>query len=135
VSDAEQLVETLLDDPNDPKEAAADIRIPHVDTDDFEVSGSHGTLHCDPVTGDVLSLDDTGDDEDNYRDIVRIDLPEFVQWLQRVDKIAPGAGQRQSGADILFVGFWVKDGSYEGPEEDARRDYEMGLANEQADEQ
>lgn len=127
MTDAEQIVETLLDDPNDPKDAAADIRIPHVDTEDFEVNGSHGTLHCDPVTGDVLSVDG-GDELDDYRDIVRVNLPEYVQWLQKIAKIDPAAGQRQSGADILFVGFWTKDGSYEGPEEDARQDYERMLA-------
>ncbi len=131
MQDAEKLVEALLDDPaDDPKDAAADIRIPHVNTDDFEVTGSHGTLHCDPVTGDVLRLDDQGDDEDNYRHIARVNLPEFMQWLQQLDKKFPGAGERQSGADILFVGFWTKNGEYEEPEEDARQDYERNLAGD-----
>jgi hypothetical protein len=127
VTDAEQLVETLLDDPNDPKEAAADIRIPHVDTEDFEVTGSHGTMHCDPVTGDVLSVDG-GDDEDSYHDITRVNLAEYMQWLERLDKKFPGTLEGQNGCDILFIGFWTKNGSYSEPEEDARNDYEWMLA-------
>jgi hypothetical protein len=78
-----------------------------------------------------LSLDDDGDDQDNYRDIARVDMPEFVRWLEKVSKISPAAGQRQSGADILFVGFWTKDGSYSEPEEEARRDYENELAQDE----
>lgn len=132
MQDAEKIVDTLLED-DDPKEFVADIQLPHVNTTGghFEVNGSYGTLFCDTTTGNVVKYDEAGEHgEDGYDDIVRVDLAEFTQWLDRLEKKYPGAGQRQNGCDILFIGFWTKDGEYGHPEEDARQDYELQLAED-----
>jgi hypothetical protein len=136
VIDAEKLVAQLLDEkekPVDPKDFVADIKVPHVNPETqgglFEVSGSHGTIYCDPVTGDVVRYEpDSMDDPEGYGDIVRVNLPEYTQWLDRLEKKFPGAGAAQDGCDILFIGFWTQDGGYSEPEEDAREDREWTLA-------
>lgn len=77
------------------------------------VVGSYGTLLIDDATGNVLQYqnepDNVGDGGGDYRDIVRFDVAEYVQWNGKVDD-----------TDILLIGFWLEDGTYE-PAEDHYR--------------
>jgi hypothetical protein len=129
MSAAEKIVDKLLEDGTlDPKGYVADkgITIP---TGMLKVVGSHGSITCESATGDVVEIDDLGDDEENYRNISRINVDEYRQWI---DEKGLG-GWRQDGdtVDILFVGYWNRDGSYEPPEEEARLDYELDRRGQQ----
>ena len=78
---------------------------------------SWGTIECDRE-GNILSVD--GDDEiggeANYLyGIARIDIDEYCKFLESKN-ITHGECD-----DILAIGFWRKDGIYETPDEDWRK--------------
>ena len=78
---------------------------------------SWGTIECDRE-GYILSVD--GDDEiggeANYLyGIARINIDEYCEFLSS-HNITHGEGD-----DILAIGFWRKDGVYEKPDEDWRK--------------
>ena len=60
-----------------------------------QVHGSHGTLEVDPVTGKVVG----GAFDAEYEHIVKFNLPP----------------NPEEAYDILHLGYWGKDGSYEYP--------------------
>lgn len=72
------------------------------------VTGSYGTLLVDDATGDVLQYDGGGDC-DEYKDIVRFDVAEYVEYNGGMDD-----------TDILLIGYWTKDGVYEPPVHEER---------------
>jgi hypothetical protein len=88
------------------------------------VTGSWGTLIVDPFDGHVFRLENEPTEyeagETGYRDIVRIDIAE---WL----KAYPNESEFK-GADILDVGHWFRDGTYEAPELEWRKEYRKGIA-------
>jgi len=75
------------------------------------VYSSHGTIIINPETGTVIATDiDMCDDcIDNIK---RFDIEEYKTFY-KVDKV-PGA------FDILDLGYWLNDGTYEEPEHDWR---------------
>lgn len=82
----------------------------------YHINGSHGSLVVDE-TGLVLSIENRTSDE--YDDIGSVDWEEYVRVY----------GRRES-TDILLIGYWYEDGSYEPPEEQARQiaaEYEHSL--------
>jgi hypothetical protein len=118
---AAEIVDSLLDDESDsPKDFVGDrgVTIP---TGTVTIVGSHGSMTVESATGHVLKLQDDGDDEENYRNIAVINLDEYRKWVEENNL----GGWHQDGdtIDILFVGYWNKDGSYEEPSEEARYDY------------
>ena len=67
----------------------------------IEINGSHGTITANRLTGEILTCDN-----DEYKFISRIDTATL--W-------------DDTEFDILSVGYWTTDGSYEAPE-DTHRD-------------
>jgi len=76
----------------------------------YQITGSYGMLIVDDI-GKVVECRDNADatDEDNYRDIARVDVDEYAKHY----------GQMES-TDILDIGYWNADGLYEPPEPDFR---------------
>ena len=67
---------------------------------EFYVEGSQGWLACDNVTGKVIHMYDNIEGNSDYVNIERIDLEgEYFKEGQTVD--------------ILWVGYWLKNGTYE----------------------
>lgn len=121
---AARIVDALLEtDEVDPKRfiAARDASIPHYEP--ILVHGSYGTLKVDPNDGTVLRYDDAPNDEEEYGDIVKFDLPELARWIKAhgspewrdQEIVVPGAE-----FDIVDVSFWTDTGDYVPGEEDHR---------------
>jgi hypothetical protein len=74
------------------------------------VSGSWGTIRVDPYDGWVVQLTDEPyeykDGERGYRDIERFDIAEWLKFYPN---------EEFNGCDILDIGYWLKDGTYEPP--------------------
>lgn len=74
---------------------------------EFYVSGSGGYLVCCTSTGKVLDVYLSCKTEDtNYNQIDRVDTTGY--WFKEGDNF-----------DILDVGYWMKDGTYEPKIEEA----------------
>jgi hypothetical protein len=70
----------------------------------IEIVSSHGTLTVDPADGRVLSRDL---DDDLLERVIRFDLEEWKHyWGDPVP----------DNLDILDIGYWLDDGTYEPPE-------------------
>lgn len=71
----------------------------------FKVDGSYGTLTIDD-SGAILKRENEpeDDEESGYDNIERFDVQEYIQYNGRLDD-----------TDILLIGYWNKDGSYEPP--------------------
>jgi hypothetical protein len=69
------------------------------------VCGSHGRVIADWQSGDVIEVCHEGGEPDAYSDIRRFDFAEYRRTY---------AGEPQPGSiDILDVGYWSADESYE----------------------
>lgn len=85
------------------------------------VEGSHGRLYVDE-SGRVLKycfhdeMCGPGPHECGYDDIARVNLAEFDVWNQ-----AHFNGDGWDAIDILHVGTWLTDGSYEPADDGARQ--------------
>ncbi len=76
------------------------------------ISGSYGHLTVDKESGKVLNyLIEIGATGEEYADIERFDLEEYSKYYGKVED-----------TDIILIGFWTKDGNYEGVI-DAERQY------------
>jgi hypothetical protein len=73
------------------------------------VHSSHGEFEIDE-NGIVIKFDANPEAEADYHNYVRFDLPEYKKHY----------GELDTEYDILDLGFWKKDGSYETPEKDFR---------------
>ena len=73
------------------------------------VHSSHGDFVIDE-NGIVTKFKAEAEAEADYRNYVRFDLPEYKRHY----------GELDTEYDILDLGFWKKDGSYEPPEKDFR---------------
>ena len=84
-----------------------------------EVTGSHGTLHID-ADGNIIMRDCDGEPE--YDNIEKFDVAEYLEWAKKVEPIID---RDVSGddLDILEIGYWLKDGTYEEASEEFRFDY------------
>jgi len=78
----------------------------------FTVFSSNGYLEVDRKTGKILSRNIVSDDE-NFPKIYIIDIKEFEQYYEC--EIMSGVS-----IDILDLGYWLKDGTYEPPTQDWR---------------
>ncbi len=67
-------------------------------------AGNYGTLVFDAATGDVLRYY-VSDEGPEYADIVKMDVVTYRNKLN--EPIGAGACE-----DILYIGFWTKDGEY-----------------------
>lgn len=93
------------------------------------VRGSDGHLHIDALTGEVVGIEDDVSDDSNYHQITKFDL---VEWREAL--AASGCSDREGDEiDILHLGYWSEDGSYEAPAHDYReecfqrgREYQLG---------
>jgi hypothetical protein len=76
------------------------------------VVGTYGKLFVDSATGNVVEWRHEPGCGDEYSSIVRFDVDEYVAYYGAMDD-----------TDILLIGFWNEDGSYEPPviEERERR--------------
>ena len=76
----------------------------------IQVFSSWGSIYADRITGKVIdrSLDDFDENGRNYlADIDRIDISEHEHfWDKKISDTV----------DILDLGYWNMDGSYDGPE-------------------
>ena len=73
------------------------------------VHSSHGDFVIDE-NGIVIKFKAEAEAEADYHNYVRFDLPEYKKHY----------GELDTEYDILDLGFWKKDGSYEPPEKDFR---------------
>lgn len=87
----------------------------------FNVGGSHGELEVSVSSGYVLGCDLIAEQDGEYMDIVRFDIWEYA-------KEYPNETLGGSHVDILDIGYWMIDGTYEPPREDWRNDYRLALA-------
>lgn len=84
-----------------------------VNLKEIDVRSSNGTISADPVTGKVLSVSSAF--PDNYiTQIERFDLDEYKKYHNT--DVLP------QSIDILDLGTFMKDGSYEGPEAEWREE-------------
>lgn len=79
--------------------------------------GNYGEIDVDAATGEVVVYRPEEGGEPDYADIVRVDLDERRRWYAA--KGLP-LSDPQPGGDILDVGFWTSDGTYEEPADDWR---------------
>jgi hypothetical protein len=84
------------------------------------IEGSWGRLHVDTETGDVLRLTGAPKDAESecYHDIARFDLEEWKRFYNQ---------DTCRGADILDVGYWTKDGTYEPAAANHRAEIARGV--------
>ena len=88
--------------------------------DFFNVVSSHGEFSAN-MDGTVKEWVPTDDDQEGgalLGNIVKFDIDE---WERHYGKPM----RRLYSIDILDLGYWMKDGSYEGPEHDWRREHRM----------
>lgn len=115
---ANKIVEALLDGGDDPKDYAYDrVELPQ---GTFTVTSSHGEVEANLATGTPVKVEryDEDDPDSQFLDeIDRFDMNEYRHWCRS------NGLKEDTGCDILFIGFWSKDGSYEEAEHDARQDY------------
>jgi len=75
----------------------------------IEVRSSHGMLTIDAISGKVIRLQDLDPKEQHYlHDIDRFDMHEYNNYYP---------GNTDKFIDILDLGYWLKDGTYGGPEQ------------------
>lgn len=77
------------------------------DPAEYVIHGSYGDVVCSP-TGAVLRIENRTSDA--YDDILRFDVGEYAEHF----------GAMEPHTDILLIGYWLTDGSYEPPEPRAR---------------
>ncbi len=83
--------------------------------DTLEVSGQHGVFTVDKQTGKIISHDQVGEEDgdgDNYSDIALVDVREYAKTY----------GNIPDAVDILDIGYWLHNGTYESPEMEWRRE-------------
>ena len=109
-----RVVEALLDGSDDPKDYAYD----RVDQPDgqFTVVCSAGSLHVDITTGRINGISNPEHDP-NSSNIDRFDVNEYNNWLRTTFNEFL---EDDDTVDMLFIGYWLKDGSYQEPEHEAR---------------
>lgn len=78
------------------------------------VWGNYGELDIHRETGEVLSYQPADDTTPDYADIVRFDVAEYQAWLASTTVTTATWDQIES-IDVVDIGFWSKDGSYEPP--------------------
>jgi len=86
-----------------------------------EVESSGGTFTIHSRTGEVLRWSpEVEDDADytGYRNIVRFNLDEWREHYHWPEGTLP------NGYDVLDLGFWLRDGTYEPPDDDWRHVHE-----------
>ena len=75
----------------------------------IEVFGNWGVLRCNKTTGKVIFYDRTNSDSENetdgYTDIVTVDVTRYEEEN----------GELRSAIDIIHIGYWLADGTYEQP--------------------
>ena len=125
-AEANKIVEALLDGGDDPKDYAYDrIEMPDYP---FQVGSSHGHWNVSSATGTILDREVYGPEfEDNEFDsgafinnVDRFDVNEYRKWCQANFE---GTKAEIQDCDVLFIGWWNKDGTYSPAEEDAREEY------------
>jgi hypothetical protein len=85
------------------------------------VAGSYGTLLVDDATGNVLQYQNEPNNVDegtppDYRTIVRFDVAEYAEYNGGMDD-----------TDILLIGYWLEDGTYEPPVHEERAERGPGV--------
>ncbi len=82
----------------------------------IEVEGSHGELMIDSE-GYIVSAWHEDPQNPEYDNIHRFDLVEAGKYF----------GKLSASYDILDLGFWTKDGKYEEPSTDFRKECEADI--------
>lgn len=116
--EAELIVDKLLQEDEAADAKAFILGITPSSDGEIQVYGNYGTLYVDISTGYVKRYQPLENEEPEYQDIVRVNIDELVDWLERNDvdtSVEPG-----DGIDIVNIGFWTKSGGYEEPEEEHR---------------
>ena len=84
---------------------------------------SWGAIICN-TSGEVLEVigDTEINGEHNYlHDIMKVDIVEFDEWLKA------NGFTTESEADILSVGFWLKNGEFDKPDMNWRNEIYLGI--------
>lgn len=89
----------------------------------FDVATSNGFIQADSETGQVLvcEIDPFSDWPEEHWPAV-IDVAEYRRTYPGEDVTG--------GVDILDVGYWMRNGEYDEPEQDFRADYQRRLAGD-----
>ncbi len=114
ISDEEVI---LLDDLSEKQKTFLGIVTPDVTREPIDyccVGSSGGSLRVNVQDGLVIQCTTIQDEDNELKQIVRFDIEEYKTYY-KVDDI-PGH------LDILDLGYWNKDGSYEPPVEDWRNE-------------
>lgn len=83
----------------------------------FNVSSSNGSLTANSETGEVIECV-LNCESDEIENIKKFDVQE---WLKTY-KV-----KLHSSIDILDIGYWTKDGSYQSAEKDWRKEVQISL--------
>jgi hypothetical protein len=83
--------------------------------DPVTAQGSNGSFTFDPKTGEVIQHEPDPSSDEPYTNIVRVDVAEW--------RLAYPGEALEDVIDILDLGYWMKDGTYEPPAEDWREDF------------
>jgi hypothetical protein len=100
----------------------------------FGVFSSNGFLTVNSATGEVMDcvLDD--EKERGLTDIARFDVDEWRKAYPNETLGSTLEGERGdrivTTMDILDIGYWVKDGTYEGPVTEWREEFRKSLTGE-----
>lgn len=113
---AESIVRKLLEDEGDDLKGEMLDAIP---TDPISITSSHGEFSVDPRTGRPIEREryDPADPESEFID--QLDRFDLREWLEHY-KIH---GEAKNGMDILDVGYWMKNGYYEEPAHEWRKQF------------
>ena len=76
----------------------------------FEVESSHGLITANAETGEIINIEPYGADGE-LKYLQNIQKFNIDEWEQRRKEAV-----RDNGIDILDIGYWLKDGSYQNPE-------------------
>lgn len=112
---AQQIVARLLE--TDDLKRFLMVLDPNLHPETFTIRSSGADITADVHTGFMVKAELHNPDDDEYQDLKQIDrfnVAEYGQWLGR--PLANG-----DEADILDIGYWMRNGYYEPPVEDHRQ--------------
>jgi len=116
---ARQIVQHMLESDLDPEEIDAEQASTRPPPPVYKVRSSHGGFKVD-WNGNVINLElfmpEEAKETEDLKHIVRFDLDEWRRYHESL-KDDPW-----DSIDILDLGYWLDDGSYEEPEWDWRRE-------------
>tara|TARA_R110002074_G_scaffold102870_5_gene222179 strand:- start:1214 stop:1567 length:354 start_codon:yes stop_codon:yes gene_type:complete len=93
------------------------------DNIEWTITGSHGDIYVESITGEVIGRCIEDPESDEYAGIIRINLEECCEY----HKLDSANWEDWSSLDILDVGCWFEDGTYSEAEPDFRNGKDRSL--------